>query len=416
MAEQALESIFNQVLTGSEIFCDRNQLGHEYVPSTLPHREDQIQRLGAVLAPALAKERVSNLLAYGKTGTGKTIVTRFVLDRLQRAAKEHHVPLNTSYVNCRLAGTNYRVLAELCRSLGRDVPFTGVAVGELLDRLRGAMRARSSVFLVALDEIDALVRRSDDDDSLLYELTRLNGNFAEGWIGIIGISNDLHFKDFLDPRALSSLGDEEMVFKPYSSEELYDILLQRSQTAFRLGVIQEGALRLCAALAAGEHGDARRALDLLRVAAELAERNREKKIEEWHIREAQHKVERDRVGEVLASLPLHSRILLISAMHLESARKDGYATGDVYGVYKELCKAGAVDHLTQRRISGLLNELDILGILNARVVSFGRYGRTKKIRLGVDAKAITTTFADDELVRGLLAYAPRCLHKQQALA
>lgn len=414
MSHQSLDLIFDRAITGGEIFQDRNLLRHDYMPPTLPHREDQIERLGSVLAPALTKDKVSNLFAYGKTGTGKTIVTRFVLERLQRKAKEHHRPLIVSNVNCRLSGTNYRVLADLCRTLGRDVPFTGLAVGELLDRLKGALQNRRAAFLVVLDEIDALVKRNEDD-SLLYELTRINEKLADGWIGIIGISNDLHFKDFLDPRVLSSLGEEELVFKPYTSEELYDILRQRSEIAFRPGTIEEGTLRLCAALAAGEHGDARRALDLLRVAGEIGERERAKQVLERHVREAQQKVEQDRVVEVLSSLPLHARILLIAVMQLDGVRGGSSGTGDVYEVYRELCGAGAVESLTQRRVSGLLNELDILGILNARVVSFGRYGRTKKIRLGVEARAITSTFGDDEVVRGLLSYAPRCLHKQQSL-
>src|SRR6266566_4654788 len=88
------------------------------------------------------------------------------------------------------------------------------------------------------------------------------------------------------------------IFKPYSSDELYDILRDRAEAAFQPGALEEGALRLCAAMAAGEHGDARRALDLLRVAGEIGERGREKGILESHVRLAQQKVEHDRVTEV----------------------------------------------------------------------------------------------------------------------
>src|SRR5207245_4576759 len=102
-----------------------------------------------------------------------------------------------------------------------------------------------------------------------------------------------------------------------------------------------------------------------------------------HVRQPTQKVAHDRVTHALPSLPLHSRILLISVMQLENTRRESSVTGDVYEVYRELCSAGSVEPLTQRRVSGLLNELDIMGVLNARVVSFGRYGRTKKIRLGV---------------------------------
>jgi archaeal cell division control protein 6 len=150
----------------------------------------------------------------------------------------------------------------------------------------------------------------------------------------------------------------------------------------------------------------------LRVAGEIGERSRETRIMESHVRLAQQKVEHDRVTEVLSSLPLHSRILLVSVMHLESVRKESSVTGDVYEVYRELCQAAAVEPLTQRRISGLLNELDIMGIINARVVSFGRYGRTKKIRLGVEPRSVNSAFGSDELVKGLLEHSSRGAPKQ----
>jgi cell division control protein 6 len=162
-----------------------------------------------------------------------------------------------------MAGTNYRVLAEICRAIGVDVPFTGIAVGELLDRFSNGISADRTALLVALDEIDALIKHSADD-SLLYELTRINENLNASWISLVGISNDLHFKEFLDPRVLSSLSEEEVVFRPYLADELFDILQERAKLAFQQRVLDDNSIRLCAALAAGEHGDARRALDLLR--------------------------------------------------------------------------------------------------------------------------------------------------------
>ena len=126
-----------------------------------------------------------------------------------------------------------------------------------------------------------------------------------------------------------------------------------------------------------------RALDLLRVAGELAEREGATRVEEQHVRQAQQKIEHDRVSEVLKSLPAHSKVLLVGAYLLGNNLTAGAITGDVYEVYHELCALSDLEPLTQRRVSGLINELDVMGILNARVVSFGRYGRTKKIRLGV---------------------------------
>jgi cell division control protein 6 len=408
-----LESIFDKYLSTAKIFAQRDVLRHDYIPSHLPHRDEHIQRLAGILAPALHQSKISNVFVYGKTGTGKTIVTKFVLDKLQKKAQEIGAPVKITYINCRLAGTNYRVLAEICRAIGVEVPFTGIAVGELLDRFSSGISADRTALLVALDEIDALIKHSADD-SLLYELTRINENLNSSWISVVGISNDLHFKEFLDPRVLSSLSEEEVVFRPYLADELFDILMERAKVAFQEGALDENSIRLCAALAAGEHGDARRALDLLRVAGELSERQNAAHVQESHVREAQHKIEHDRVSEVLKSLPAHSKILLVGAYLLSNHLPGGAITGDVYEVYHELCAASDLEPLTQRRVSGLINELDVMGILNARVVSFGRYGRTKKIRVGVSQRVIAETYAEDNLAGRLFGYVPKSLQKNRA--
>jgi len=407
-----LESIFDKYLSTAKIFAQRDVLRHDYIPSHLPHRDEHIQRLAGILAPALHQSKISNVFVYGKTGTGKTIVTKFVLDKLQKKAQEIGAPVKITYINCRLAGTNYRVLAEICRAIGVEVPFTGIAVGELLDRFSSGISADRTALLVALDEIDALIKHSADD-SLLYELTRINENLNSSWISVVGISNDLHFKEFLDPRVLSSLSEEEVVFRPYLADELFDILMERAKVAFQEGALDENSIRLCAALAAGEHGDARRALDLLRVAGELAERESASHVQETHVREAQQKIEHDRVSEVLKSLPAHSKILLVGAYLLSNHLPGGAITGDVYEVYHELCATSDLEPLTQRRVSGLINELDVMGILNARVVSFGRYGRTKKIRVGVSQRVIAETYAEDNLAGRLFGYVPKSLQKNR---
>jgi len=411
-AKDALDSLFSRYLSGSKIFANRDVLKHDYIPDNLPHRGEQIQRLGGILAPALSKSKISNAFIYGKTGTGKTAVTKFVLSKFEGKAREVGAPVDVCYVNCRLSGTNYRVLASICKSVGMDVPFTGLATGELLDRFKDFINLHNSIVIVALDEMDALVKDKGGDD-LLYELTRINEGLREGWVALVGITNDVNFKEFLDPRVLSSLSEEEVVFKPYLANELSDILRERAEMAFLKGVVDEGTIRLCAALAAGEHGDARRALDLLRVAGELAERLGRDKVDEELVRLAQQKVEHDRMTEILKSLPIHSKLVLLSVFIL-NAKLDinGAITGDVYNVYSELCGKVSLEPLTQRRVSGLINELDVLGILNARVVSFGRYGRTKKIRLGIPERVIMEILSEDELVGKLFSFSPTSVKKK----
>lgn len=401
-----LEEVFSNFLRQPKIFKNREVLRHDYIPDRFPHRGDHIRHLGGILAPALQGSRSSNVFIYGKTGTGKTAVVRYVLDRLVLKGQEVGASVEGCYVNCRIAGTDYRVLSQLCQAVGVFVPFTGLAAGEVFDRFKAALESRRILLIAILDEVDALVKAQGD--AVLYELTRINESLKSGRVMIIGISNDLRFKEFLDPRVLSSLSEEELIFRPYSAPELVDILLERAKMAFLDNALTEGVVNLCAAMDAAEHGDARRALDLLRVAGELAERDGKDRVLEEHVRQAMGKIEQDRVVEILATLPLHSKIVLIAVYLMKKANVSGAITGDVCTVYKELCGQLGLEVLTQRRVSGLINELDILGILNARVVSFGRYGRTKKVSLCVPRSTIRQVFLEDGWIGRLLDYSPKC--------
>ena len=237
-----LEDVFNRFLSSNHIFKNREVMRHDYIPNKLPHRDEQINCLGGIVAPVLRCSPCSNVFIYGKTGTGKTAVTKYVLNMLSSKSQELGAPVGVCYVNCRLAGTEYRVLSSLCEALGVRVPFTGLAVGEVFDRFKEGLDAQKKIFIVVLDEIDALIKVRGD--TLLYELTRVNETLRHGRTSIIGISNDLRFKEFLDPRVLSSLSEEEIVFRPYDAAELRDILWRRAQVAFSEGALLDSAVAL----------------------------------------------------------------------------------------------------------------------------------------------------------------------------
>jgi len=179
------------------------------------------------------------------------------------------------------------------------------------------------------------------------------------------------------------LGEEEILFSPYNALEIQDILRQRTEIGFMPDILSESVIPKCAAIAAQEHGDARRALDLLRVAGEIAERNKDVKITEEHVDIALKKIDYDRVIESVKSLPKQSKAVLYSTINLVENSQDEIQTGDIYNVYENKCKDMILTPLTQRRVSDLISELDMLGIINAKIVSLGRYGRTRQIKLSV---------------------------------
>jgi len=432
--DEASQGLFDDLLSGQPIFENKEVLRPSYTPRKLPHREEQINNMATILVTALRGDTPSNILIYGKTGTGKTASAKFVSDELEATSQKYEVPCEVEYINCEVTDTQYRVLAQLAnkfieeneaviteeleelRSLRdrartdpdaladtefasvpdveeeieaveeerdsfEEVPMTGWPTDRVYSSFFDAVDYRERVVVIMLDEIDKLVEKSGDDT--LYNLSRMNSELKNSKVSIMGISNDLKFTDFLDPRVKSSLGEEEIVFPPYDANQLRDILQHRAEDAFKLDALTDDVIPLCAAFAAQEHGDARRALDLLRTAGELAERSQAEIVAEKHVRQAQDKIELDRVVEVVRTLPTQSKIVLFSIILLEKNGVQNINTGEVFNIYKRLCEEIDADVLTQRRVTDLISELDMLGIVNAVVVSKGRYGRTKEMSLSV---------------------------------
>jgi cell division control protein 6 len=362
-----------------------------YTPSELPHRSNEINGLASVLVPALRGETPSNVLIYGKTGTGKTAVAKYVGKELEEAGFGD-MKCTVIYINCEVVDTQYRILAHLARHFDKDIPMTGWPTDQVYAEFRNAVDESKQVVVIMLDEVDKLVKKGDD---VLYNLSRINSDLLRSRVSIIGISNDLKFTEFLDPRVKSSLGEDEIIFPPYNAEQIRDILEQRARLSFSSGVLQESVIPLCAAFAAQEHGDARKALDLLRISGELAERARSAIVSEDHVRSAREKIEQDRVEEVIKTLPTQSKLVLYSIVLLEEQGTRNITTSAVYNMYKQLCPLVETDYLTHRRITDLIAELDMLGILHTIVISKGRYGRTKEITLSVYSGKLKSTLQQD---------------------
>lgn len=378
-----IDKIFDSFVNNN-LFNNKTVLQSNYNPENIPHREEQVELIASILAPTLRGERVSNLFVYGKTGTGKTLSVQHVgnkiMGKLKELGEEH---LKFIYINCKLkkvADTEYRILAEMISELGGSVPSTGLPTDQVYSRFVDMIENKKQMIIIVLDEIDQAVKKISDN--FIYTLTRLNSELKNAQISIIGISNSLTFMDNLDPRVRSSLGEEELVFPPYNALQLQDILRERAEKAFKEDVLEEGVIAKCAAYAAREHGDARRALDLLRVAGEIAERENNKKISLKHIDAANQKIERDKMLDIIESEPKQFQLVLSAIMLLDENKSiDSIFTGDVYNAYQSVCQKTKNEVLTQRRISDILAEFDMLGIINTRVISKGRQGRTREIRL-----------------------------------
>jgi len=359
-----------------------------YYPESIVHRDEFVREIASILAPALKCDRPSNLFIYGKTGTGKTLLTRHVTESMQEIAKKNNVPLRVIYLNCklkRIADTEYRLIAQLTREFGRIIPPTGLPTDQVYSIFYNVLDSDERIVLLILDEIDQLARRGGDN--ILYNLTRINSELKNAQLAIIGISNDLVFVDHLDARVKSSLSEEEILFPPYNALQIQGILRERVKYSFKEGALKPGVIEKCAAYAAREHGDARRAIELLRVSGELAERKGCQFVEIKHIDEAEDKIDKDRLNDITLNQPRQFQVVLFSILQLATKRPQ-IITGEIYSIYEDTCKKIKLRPLTQRRVSDIVNELDMLGIIQSRVVSKGRYGRSRNILLAIPKTSI----------------------------
>ncbi len=385
MKTGGLVNLFEKFLDRQPLFRNKSILQSDYAPNNIIHRDQPIKQLANILMPSLRLDKPSNVFVYGKTGTGKTCVVNYVTEQMVGVANKKNIPLKILYLNCKLkrvADTEYRLIAQLTRQLGKEVPPTGLPTDEIYKIFFKTIDSKKHLYIIVLDEIDQLIKKAGDE--ILYNLTRINTALENSQVSIVGVSNDLFFTQNIDPRVKSSLSEEEIVFRPYNALQLQDILRQRVLDAFKEGTVSTGVVEKCAAYAAREHGDARRAIELMRVAGEIAERENKENVDLEHIDKAEEKIERDRTIDTISVQPKQYQAILYGVVLLSAQqRKEGISTGEVYTIYQNLCTKCGLRPLTQRRVTDIIGEFDMQGIINAKTVSKGRYGRTREISLAV---------------------------------
>jgi archaeal cell division control protein 6 len=396
-----IDRMLDAAESGKSIIKNREILHFTYIPNIISHRDSEQEQVTQSLLPILKQSRPSNLLVYGKPGTGKTLVVKKVLSKIQERVGKSNFPIKLIYSNSKNETTLYGLLVSIGRQLGlneKELPTTGLAISEVFKRLLNKIRTEKLNAVFVIDEIDylaQLVVKTGKD--ILYQLTRANEQLDVGSLTMVGISNDLTFKEKLDPRVISSLGEEEIVFTNYNVEQIKKILEERINESFIENAVEDPALNLCAALAGGEHGDARRAIDLLRVAGELAERQQSNKVTIEHVREASLKIEENKEEASLKSYPLHEKLVLLAIMKV-----NGSSTGEIYSSYKNLCKVVGKDGLTQRRVTQMLSEIELSGIISGRLIHQGIHGRTKKYKLTISSEMIKKSFKDELTLQDII--------------
>jgi archaeal cell division control protein 6 len=399
LPDDIIDNIFDNAIYSKGLIKNRKTLSIDYVPEKLSFRDHETSSVAQTLSVILRGGRPSNLLIFGKPGTGKTAVIKNVVEHLRRKANNFDMVLTVPLINAKNANTSYKVLYEIAELMGINkeekklqVHFTGLSMGEAADRILDFIKRKNLNVVLIIDEIDSLVDKNGDD--ILYNFTRANERISsDQFVSLIGISNSLTFKEKLDPRVRSSLSEEEIVFNPYTIEQLKHILSERCKIAFNEDAVSVGTINLCAAIAGKETGDARKAIDLLRVAAETAESEKSLLVEEKHVRFAQEKIEKDTNFEIIKNSTTHTKIIIIAIM--KSKNKN---TGNIYETYSTLCSYLEQEPLTRRRITQLITELDQLGLITTDLINQGRYGRSQIIKLAIPPIIIQEALKDDPVI------------------
>lgn len=360
------------------IFVNKELLEINHLPDQgrIVGRNEEIKKLANAMNPAIFGQSPSNVLIYGKTGTGKSLCAKYVSRRLKDTAREEGVTVASAYVDCAQDTTDTQAVQTIASSLNNpertdiNIPEKGISTATYYKRLWTILDQEYDVVLIILDEIDKL-----DDDSILMQLSRAGeaGKIASCKIGVIGISNKIMYTERMDERVKSSLCEREFVFPPYNADQLNDIMEARSD-AFREGVLSSSVIPRAAALAAKEHGDARKAIDILRYAGEIAQSRGLDKVQEDFVIQARERAESDRFRELIRGATPHSRyvlqaLTLLSLNHENEA--EGFRTTKIYDLYQEICRQESADSLSLRRVRDLLKEHAFLDVIEQSRFSGG---------------------------------------------
>ena len=378
------------------IFADKELLRVSHLPQgdRIIGRDNELQSLAKAIKDAQRGGTPNNVLIYGKTGTGKSLCSKYITRDLADAAAENDVKVGIAYIDCFQESTETQTVRTIAQSLNDpeqtdiSVPHSGVSTSDYYRRLWDILDKRLDVGIIILDEIDKL-----DGDNVLMQLSRAAeaGKVNESTLGIIGISNKIRYKDTLNERVKSSLSERDFVFPPYDAGQLRAILRSRAD-AFRENVLAEDVIPKVAALAAREHGDARKAIDILRYAGEIADEHGTETVHVEYVDEAHEREEQARLSELISKQPTHSRYLMIAlALRTQESSDETpmIPTKQIYSAYQIVCDREGTEPLKMRRVRDLLSELAFLSLIEQ-----DRKGRGK----GKGAHTVNELVDDPELV------------------
>lgn len=360
------------------IFADKSVLREGYQPEEILERDEEIEEYRYALQDVLFGRNPENIMLYGKTGLGKTAVTKYMMNALSEEVqtRDQADDLHIHEQNC-----NGKTLFMVVRRLVNDIlpddvsnfPKRGLGTADAFEELYRQLDRLSGTHLLVFDEIDHL----DDVNTLLYELPRArsNGYITNARIGIIGISNNYTFRKMLSSKVKDTLMETEISFSPYDADELRTILTDRAEQAFVDGGFDKSAIAMASAIAAHDMGNARQAIDLLRTGTEQAEKAGDQCVTDEHIKDARTIVQRGRLTNRIRDQTQHTQLILETVALLESNGETPSRSKAIRAQYEIVTESHAAEPLTTlKSIQDHLSDLHMLGFLKRHEYNQGISG------------------------------------------
>ena len=382
--EQAAENsiVINQEYLDDEQLTRQRQFEVLTEIFNMNIRSQEIRTISNHFSPVFRNGHPNHLSIWGKTGTGKTISISWFMAQVEKLCNERDIPFKQVHLDLCCPVPCFRALNTLaCIMDASKVYKRGVSLEELMVRIERKLAMLKGYLVIFVDEADNV--RTDFNTFYQFLVKRLPQRMSARLI-LVFASNRLNWIENLDPRVKSCLKLREMIFQPYDAESLRKILDIRVSKAMRADRIQDGVIAKIAAMASQQHGDARKAVNLLRRSADLAEEQR-RPISLEIVGRAYEEIERDKYVDMIRESPKQLQAALYAAV-TGKVKGRSLQTGDAYLVYERFCTEAGLRPVTQRAFSDLICELDMYGLLRAKTVSRGRYGRSKDIRVALPPK------------------------------
>jgi cell division control protein 6 len=308
--------------------CNFEVFDFNYVPQK-PLMREEVKPVIDALLRYQQTGIANNILILGSRGSGKSVLTKYLMQLLAEDGK-----LAFSYVNCRQHNTSFKILASC---LG--VRPRGCSLDELWQKFENSHPGR---MVFVLDEVD-LISEKDKHKDILYLISRSPNNYMA-----ILLSNNPKFLSPLDESIKSTLQPEIVHFRNYDATEIEQILVDRAEIGLRT-IPEEIPSQIAAMTAKNTNSDVRVAIKTLYLSALEPQTSLSKHFE---------KARRDIVFDVIRDL--NDRNLLVLKAVLD--RSEGFAK-DIYQSYRRISATVHEEPFSYMHFYSNLSYLQSLGLV-----------------------------------------------------